>query len=89
MSESLRSRSGCESACVSLRVRALGGVSYWDLGNPGQLCVCVRAHNDLYRQLERGCGLGGSYIQVSAAGETGIQGPAMSRMRLLVLSLFT
>lgn len=38
--------------------------------------TCWSGHegNSLYQQLEQGCGLRGSYVQLPATGETGIRG---------------
>ena len=43
---------------------------------PGESRAARRVWGGLYQQVDKGCGLGGSYVQGPATGETGMQGPA-------------
>jgi len=47
----------------------------------GETFLCVRecVRDGPHQQLEQGCSLRGSYAQVPATGETGIQGQLLSR----------
>ena len=59
-----------------------GGWLLGDQGSLSQLCVSVCAQVRLYQQCEHTWGLGVSYIQVPATGETGIQGPATGQTQV-------
>ena len=50
---------------------------------PGVSHAARRVWGGLYQQVDKGCGLGGSYVQGPATGETGMQGPAPGQAECL------
>ena len=50
---------------------------------PGESRAARRVWGGLYRPVDKGCGLGDSYVQGPATGETGIQGPATGQAECL------
>ena len=77
--------SGCESTYASLRVRAQGA----GCGTGGLLDSLgpwegegVHVNEGVCIYLDQGCGFGGSYVQVAATAQTGIQEQLLGRLNV-------